>query len=107
MLLLLLLLLCLYMPAACLQPTASLRGFVEDVVLRSSFSAEVADRAAGCWQTWLSAGGSMSREGRDTARSVMDWQIVRSPIWRFGQQAAANIRAAMTRSCQRRPGLCH
>ena len=34
------------MPASC-QPTASLRGFVEDVVLRSGFSAEVADRAAG------------------------------------------------------------
>ena len=36
----------LRMPALC-QPTGSLRGFVEDVVLRSGFSAEVADRAAG------------------------------------------------------------
>lgn len=39
--------------ACSLQPPASLRGFVEDVVPRSGFSAEVAERALlGCWQTW-------------------------------------------------------
>ena len=44
------------MPVLC-QPTASLRGFVEDVVLRSGFSAEVADRAAGLLADMAECGG--------------------------------------------------